>query len=356
MFDCDGSKAPSPNGYSMMVFQAHWDIVKADLVKVFDEFYRSGIINGISNETYICLIPKKLNSCRVGDFRPISLVTSLYKIIAKVLAKRLQAVLGKTISQSQGAFVAGRQILDVVLVANEVVEDYRKRKKKGLVFKIDFEKAYDNVSWGFLDFVLQTKNFGSKWRGWIRGCLSSVSYSVLINGRPRGKFRGFKGLRQGDPLSPFLFTLVADGLSRLMETGTKARFIKGCRVGKDNIMISHLQFADDTVFFIDSEGPSFNNMTTLLGLFCEASGLKINMGKSTLLGLGVDDQFTSVIAESVGCGVGSWPISYLGMPLGGNPCSRIFWEPVITKVAKRFFLIRNILVLKRIELQGEVDE
>ena len=80
--------------------------------------------------------------------------------------------------------MAERQILDVVLVANEVVEDYKRRKQKGLVFKIDFEKAYDNVRCGFLDFVLQKKNFGSKWRGWIKGCLSSVSYSVLINGRP----------------------------------------------------------------------------------------------------------------------------------------------------------------------------
>ena len=231
--------------------------------------------------------------------------------------------------------MAGRQILDVVLVANEVIEDYTRRNKEGMVFKIDFEKAYDNVRWGFLDFVLQRKNFGSKWRSWIKGCLSSVSYSVIINGRPRGKFRGSKGLRQGDPLSPFLFMLVADGLSRLMEKATEVGFVKGCKVGKDNILISHLQFADDTIFFIDSEGPSFNNMMTLLGLFCEASGLKINMAKSILLGLGVSDQVITSRAEMVGCEVGTWPISYLGMPLGGNPCSRSFWEPVISKVAKR---------------------
>ena len=162
VFECDGSKAPGPDGYSMTVFQSQWDIVKNDIMKVLEEFYRSGVINGITNETYICLIPKKLNSCWVKDFRPISLVTSLYKIIANVLAKILQLVLGDTISKSQGAFVAGRQILDVVLVATEVVEGYRRSNKEGLVFKIDFEKPHDNVNWDLLDFALQKKNFDSK--------------------------------------------------------------------------------------------------------------------------------------------------------------------------------------------------
>ena len=335
MFDCDGSKTPGPDGYSLAVFQTQWDIVKADILKVFEEFYTSGIINGISNETYICLIPKKSNSCRVRDFRPISLVTSLYKIIAKVLAKRLQAVIGETISKYQGAFIARRQILDVVLVANEVVEEYRRGNKGGLVFKIDFEKAYDNVTWDFLDFVLQRKNFGCKWRSWIRGCLLSVSFSVVINGRPRDKFKGFKGLRQGDHFSHFLFTLVADGLSRLVEKATKVGFVKGCKVGRDNVLISHLQFADDTLFFVEPEESSFRNLLLLVRLFGAVSGLKINMTKSLLLGMGVDDVFISSLTKLVGCEVGAWPTTYLGLPLGGNPCLRSFWESVITKVAKR---------------------
>ena len=143
----------------MALFQSQWDMAKVDILKVFEEFHRSGIINGITNEKYICLIPKKLNSCRVKDFRPISLVTSLYKIIAKVLTKRLQPVLGETISKCQGSFIAGRQILDVVLVANEAIEDYKRSNKKGVVVKIDFEKAYDKVCWDFLDFVFQKKKF-----------------------------------------------------------------------------------------------------------------------------------------------------------------------------------------------------
>ena len=134
--------------------------------------------------------------------------------------------------------------------------------------------------------------------------MSSVSYSVMINGRPRGKFKGFKGLRQGDPLSPFLFTLVADGLSRLVEKATEMGFITGCLVGRENVMISHLQFADDTLFFLDHVGSSFTHLLTILGAFCSVSGLKINMAKSTLLGLGVEEDIARSLAELVGCEVG----------------------------------------------------
>ncbi|TQE06757.1 hypothetical protein C1H46_007626 [Malus baccata] len=119
------------------------------------------------NETFICLIPKKSDSLKVTDYRPISLVTGLYKVIAKTLASRLNEVLVTTVSPHQGAFVKDRQILDVVLIANEVVEEIRQKKEKGLVLKIDFEKAYDHVEWRFLEEVLQRKGFGNRWRKWM---------------------------------------------------------------------------------------------------------------------------------------------------------------------------------------------
>ena len=179
-------------------------------------------------------------------------------------------------------------------------------------------KAYDNVCWDFLDLILQ-KNFGCKWKSCIRGCLAFVSNSVLINGRPQGKFKGYKGLRQGDPLSPFLFTLVVDGLSRLMDRVTEIGFVKPWRVGRGNVKVFHLQFADDTIFFMDSEEVSFKDLLIVLGLLCSASGLKINMGKSTIFGSGIDVDIVSSMAESVGCEVGTWLTNYLGLPLGGVP-------------------------------------
>nr|CAN83685.1 hypothetical protein VITISV_003813 [Vitis vinifera] len=119
---------------------------------------------------------------KISDFRPISLITSFYKIIAKVLSGRLRGVLHETIHSTQGAFVQGRQILDLVLIANEIVDERRRSGEEGVVFKIDFEKAYDHVRWDFLDQVLEKKGFNLRWRKWMSGCLSSVSYAVMVNG------------------------------------------------------------------------------------------------------------------------------------------------------------------------------
>ncbi|KAM0963163.1 hypothetical protein ACFX2A_022668 [Malus domestica] len=335
VFDCGKDKSPGPDGYSLQMIQQCWDILKANIMKIMEEFYETGIINAVTNETFICLIPKKSDSMKVTDFRPISLVTGLYKIMAKTLASRLKEVLGSTISQNQGAFVKDRQILDAVLIANEVVEEVRQKKEEGLVLKIDFEKAYDHVEWRFLDEVLQRKSFGNRWRKWMQGCLSSANFSVLINGRPRGKFQASRGLRQGDPLSPFLFTLVVDVLSRLMEKAQENHLIKGLCIGQEKVEISHLQFADDTIFFLAEDEGGWNNLLELLKLFCSVSGLKINKAKCYLAGINSDCEKLNRLADSWGCEVGSWPIKYLGLPLGGRPRALKFWDPVVDKMEKR---------------------
>ena len=221
-------------------------------------------MNARTNATYICLIPKKLNSSSIRDFKPISLVSSLYKILAKVVLLRLKEVLEETIDHSQEAFVQRRQILDLILIANEVVEEYRIKKNEGIVFNIDFEKAYNHVSWEFLDFVLERKGFGERWRKWIRGCLISAIFSVIINGKPRGHFGATRGVRQGDPLSPFLFILVVDVLSKLVKKACDNALIEGFEIGKNKVRISHLQFADESIFFVSSRDSDIDNLVGLL--------------------------------------------------------------------------------------------
>ncbi|RVW97045.1 Transposon TX1 uncharacterized 149 kDa protein [Vitis vinifera] len=249
VFQLNKEKAPGPDGFTIAVYQECWDVIKEDLMRVFLEFHTNGVINQSTNATFIALVPKKSQSVKISDYRPISLVTSLYKIIAKVLSGRLRKVLHETISDSQGAFVEGRHILDAVLIANEVVDEKRRSGEEGIVFKIDFEKAYDHVDWGFLDHVLQRKGFSQKWRLWIRGCLSSSSFAILVNGNAKGWVKASRGLRQGDPLSPFLFTLVADVLSRMLFRAEETGLTEGFSVGRDRTRVSLLQFADDTIFF-----------------------------------------------------------------------------------------------------------
>ena len=157
VFQLNKEQALGPDGFTIAVYQECWDVIKEDLMRVFLEFHTNGIINQSTNATFIALVPKKSQTFKISDFRPISLVTSLYKIIVKVLSKRLRKVLHETIFGSQGAFVEGRHILDAVLIANEVVDEKRRSREEGVVFKIDFEKVYDHADWGFLDHVLQRK-------------------------------------------------------------------------------------------------------------------------------------------------------------------------------------------------------
>ncbi|WKA03325.1 hypothetical protein VitviT2T_021440 [Vitis vinifera] len=335
IFQMDRDKAPGPDGFTIAVFQDCWDVIKEDLVRVFDEFHRSGIINQSTNASFIVLLPKKSMAKKLSDYRPISLITSLYKIIAKVLAGRLRGVLHETIHSTQGAFVQGRQILDAVLIANEIVDEKKRSGEEGVVFKIDFEKAYDHVSWDFLDHVMEKKGFNPRWRKWIRGCLSSVSFAILVNGNAKGWVKASRGLRQGDPLSPFLFTIVADVMSRMLLRAEERNVFEGFRVGRNRTRVSHLQFADDTIFFSSAREEDLLTLKSVLLVFGHISGLKVNLDKSNIYGINLGQDHLHRLAELLDCKASGWPILYLGLPLGGNPKSSCFWDPVIERISSR---------------------
>ena len=183
------------------------------------------------------------------------MVGGLYKIIAKVLANRLRSVMGKIISASQNAFVKERQILDPVLIASECLDSRLKSRLPGLICMLDVEKAFDHVSWSLLLQLLERSGFFAKWRQWILFCLSTVRFSILINGSPCGFFGSTRGLRQGDPLSPLLFVLVMDALGRMLDKavleGRLSNFSVGNLEGR-SLAVSHLLFADDTLIFCEA--------------------------------------------------------------------------------------------------------
>lgn len=152
----------------------------------------------------------------MSDYRPISLIGCMYKVLGKLLANRLRVAISEVIGETQSAFISGHQLVDSVLVLNEAINEIRRKKLKAFVFKADFEKAYDCVNWDCLDWIMRRMGFEDRWCRWIRECLQSVRMSVLINGSPTEEFNASKGLRQGDTLSPFLLVALKpfyDGLN-----------------------------------------------------------------------------------------------------------------------------------------------
>jgi len=164
VWDCDSFKCPGPDGVNLGFFKEFWEVLKIDLLKFFAGFYRNGKLTKGLNSTFIALIPKVDSPQRVADFRPISLVSSVYKILSKVLANRLRKVVGNVVSDSQSTFIKGRQILDGILVANELIDDAKVKKKDLLKFKLDFEKAYDSIDWEYIDEVMNKMNFPRLWQ------------------------------------------------------------------------------------------------------------------------------------------------------------------------------------------------
>jgi hypothetical protein len=217
IWDCDDFKSPGPYGISLGFIKQFWPELKEDFMQFVLEFHRNGRLTKGVNATFIVLIPKVESPQRLNDFRPISLVGCMYKVLAKILANRLRAVIGSVVSDAQSAFVKGKQILDGILGANEAVDEARRLHKEMLLFKVDFEKAYDFVDLNYLDTVMLKMNF-PMWQKWIYECVGTATASVLVNGCPTDEFLMERGLHQGGPLSPFLFLLVAKGFNILMQT------------------------------------------------------------------------------------------------------------------------------------------
>eukprot|EP00268_Persea_americana_P022299 TRINITY_DN22188_c0_g1_i1.p1 TRINITY_DN22188_c0_g1~~TRINITY_DN22188_c0_g1_i1.p1 ORF type:complete len:288 (+),score=35.68 TRINITY_DN22188_c0_g1_i1:796-1659(+) len=226
-----GDKAPGPSCFPIAFIQRFWSMLTEDILEFMKEFHSRGKLSkGIGASFIALIIPKTEGEIGIKDFRPISLIGSVYKILARVLAGRLQKVLPEIISQEQGTFVKGRQILDGVLKANECIHSRDKERRPGLTRKLDLEKAYDRVDREFLQYLLYRMGFGATWQNWIKECLSSVHFSIINNGSPKDYFQTQRGLRQCDPLSPFLFVIVAEALSRMVMKAENQKNIPACHL------------------------------------------------------------------------------------------------------------------------------
>ncbi|CAN0825290.1 LINE-1 retrotransposable element ORF2 protein [Linum grandiflorum] len=332
----EGDKSPGPDGFNMSFLKRCWGIIKQDVMAALLDFQSSCLIPIAVNSSFICLIPKKNTIGDIRDLRPISLVGIIYKLLSKCLMSRFRMVLKEVISPCQAAFLEGRQITEASLIANELLDSRRAAGKSGIVLKLDLEKAFDSVNWNSILFMLDRFGFSALWVKWIHACISSVHFSVLVNGEPSGFFRIKKGLRQGDSLSPYLFLCAMEILSNMMSTANSLGLFRGFYMNDANECgeICHLLYADDTLLFCDAEESQVRNLLAVLLCFQSVTGLRINFLKSRIFSIGhVPDLLH--FAAIFGCEVGNFPTIYLGLPLGGNPSSLSLWNPVIAQVNNR---------------------
>nr|GEW64351.1 RNA-directed DNA polymerase, eukaryota [Tanacetum cinerariifolium] len=283
-------------------------LIDQDVVAAVSEFFSSSKFPSGCNASFITLIPKTHDAKLVKDFRPISLIGSIYKIITNIMANLIILVMSNLVSDVQSAFVANRQILNGPFILNELILWCKYKNTKVMIFKVDFEKAFDSVRWDYLDDILDKFDFDLKWRGWIQGYHNSAKGSILVNGSPTSEFIFHKGLKQGDPLSPFLFILVMESLHISFKNVLDAGLFKGIQID-DSMTLSHLFYADDAVFIGQWDKSNISTLVNVLNCFFLASGLKINLHKSKLMGIGVK--------------------------VGGIPSRSNFWEDVIDKISPR---------------------
>ncbi|XP_068323301.1 uncharacterized protein [Pyrus communis] len=313
-----GLKAPGPDGFQGVFYQSYWEIVRADVSDLVRELFLDSAGTGLINQTHIVLIPKVPNPEFVLQFRPINLCNYSYKILSKILANRLKVFLPNIISPTQNAFVAGRQIQDCIGIAHEMFHYLKGRKARNryeMGIKLDMQKEYDRVEWDFLDAVMEKMGFSSRWRSIINGCISSVKFDVLLNGQAGKTFAPTRGLRQEDPLSPYLFILVGEVLSKLIQSAVDNGRLKGVKMGGFGPMISHLFFADDTLLFLRADMKNCRNLRNLLDKFCEASGQKVNLVKSSVFfGENVPKMNADQMGSALGMAVVINPGTYLGVP------------------------------------------
>ncbi|KAL4591374.1 hypothetical protein LXL04_004335 [Taraxacum kok-saghyz] len=241
VWDCGSDKAPGPDGFTFEFFRKFWYLVEDDVVGAILEFFSSAVFPRGCNPSFIALIPKVASTVMVKDFRPISLIGCQLKIVGKILSNRLATVIDGLVSKEQSAFVKGRQILDGPLILNEVVAWCKATHAKSMVLR-----------WDFLDDALLGFGFGPRWRSWIRGSLVFSMGSVLVNGSATPEFRFFRGLRQGDPLSPFLFILAMESLHIAFSNAMIHNRFSGLSIGSvEPVVLSHLFYADDAIFIGD---------------------------------------------------------------------------------------------------------
>jgi hypothetical protein len=260
---------------------------KKEVIAVLKTFFREGNMPPNINETMIVLIQKHNTPESLKDYRPIALCNVIYTVVVKCIVNRVRSYLDELISENQSAYIPGRLITDNALVAFECFHAIQMNKKSEDTFcayKLDLSKAYERVDWNYLRMILIKFGFNEKFVSWIMGCVSSVTYKVRVSGNLTKGFKPTRGIRQGDPLSPYLILFVGEGLSRIIKRAVHLQELQDLKVCRRAPGISHLLFADDIMLFLKAK-PEQAVLIKLaaIGIFEIGLGQLINPTKCSIL-------------------------------------------------------------------------
>ncbi|CAA7021924.1 unnamed protein product [Microthlaspi erraticum] len=339
IFSIHPDKAPGPDGLSASFFHSNWNTIGAGITSEIQQFFITGTLPQGINATHLCLIPKKTAPKSVADYRPIALCNVYYKIISKILTARLHPLLDGIFSENQSAFVPGRAISDNVMITHEILHFLKiskAKKRASMAIKTDMKKAYDRVEWEFIRLVLGRMGFHPKWIGWIMQCVSSVSFQIFINGSAKGHIKPTRGIRQGDPLSPYLFILCSEVLSGLCQQAQVNGKLEGVRVATRCPKVNHLLCADDTMFFCKSNEKTCESLKEILGKYEEASGQKINCQKSAITFSKKTPQATKrKVMNALGIKQEGGTGKYLGLPEAFGRRKKDLFNSVVDRIRQR---------------------
>ncbi|XP_075074578.1 uncharacterized protein LOC142162156 [Nicotiana tabacum] len=338
VFGLNGDSASGPDGFNGNFFHACWDIIGEDILQMVKAFFCGQELPKCVTYTNLVLLPKKKDVQTFSYFRPISLSNFTNKIISKVIHERLVDILPNVISDEQAGFVKGRNMVENVLLTQEIIIDIRLRTKAGpnVAIKLDMIKAYDRLSWMFLSKILRKMGFSEWFISLIFGIVSNNWYSILVNGQPHGFFKSTRGVKQGDPLSPTLFILAIEAMSRGLNALHHNLYFCGFGMLKWSPKINHLAYADDTIIFSSSDVTSLRLIMEVLNSYEVASGQLINKSKSAIyVHHSTSDEVVITIERVTGIGRQEFSFTYLGYPIFYSRRIMDFYEGLVKKVMKK---------------------
>ena len=330
------NKAPEPDGFNGQFFRSAWSSIGEEFISGIKYFFDTRRLLKELNAIVISLVPKVTNPSSLNDYRPISCCSTIYKCISKVIANRLKLVLHSLIDKAQSAFIKGRHISDNILLTQELMRNYHHKDSqvRGAI-KVDLTKEFDYVRWEFILDLLSALRFPERMIHWIRACITSPRFSININGSLEGFFSSSRGIRQGDPLSPYLFVIVMDALSMIIskKVASEDHFTYHWRCSEEKI--THLCFADDLILFCGKSLDSVVVLKQALDLFLSFSGLTANHSKSDIFVAGSDLHFKDYLLTLFGFQLGSLSARHLGVPLISTKLSARDCKILLDKIVAR---------------------